>query len=66
MWADQHGIHPYLTKLGKPTHTAYIDRFNRTYRDKVFACDWFNSLTEVRELTDIWMAEYHENERMSH
>ena len=30
VWADQHGIHPYLTKLGKPTHTAHIDRFNRT------------------------------------
>ena len=47
--ADQHGIHPDLIKPGKPTHTAYIKRFNRTYRNEVLACDWFNSLTEVRE-----------------
>ena len=59
LWAEQHGIKLDSIKPGKPTQNAFIERFNLTYRNEVLDCYLFKSLTQIREITDSWMNEYH-------
>ena len=49
---------------GKPNQNAYIERFNRTYRNEVLNCYLFENLEQVREITADWLISY--NERRPH
>ena len=45
---------------GKPNQNAYIERFNRTYRDEVLSAYLFESTAQVQRITDDWLIEYNE------
>ena len=47
---------------GCPYQNAYIERFNRTYRDDVLNSYIFNNLNEVKHITEEWI-EIYNNER---
>jgi putative transposase len=34
-WPEDHGVHLEFTKKHKPTQNAYVERFNRTYREEL-------------------------------
>lgn len=59
-WAESAGMTIMYIQPGEPNQNAYIERFNRTYRDEVLNLYLFESLTEVREITYWWMIEYNE------
>jgi len=59
-WAKQAGMAIRYIQPGKPNQNAYIERFNRTYRDELLDQHLFASLEDVREATYWWMIEYNE------
>jgi putative transposase len=59
-WAKDRSIALRFIDPGKPNQNAYIERFNRTYRDEVLSAYLFESIEQVRQITDAWLIEYNE------
>jgi putative transposase len=59
-WAEANGMKIQYIQPGKPNQNAYIERFNRTYREEVLSLYLFRNLEEVKERTYWWMIGYNE------
>ena len=59
-WCTDHEIQILYIQPGKPNQNAYIERFNRTYREEVLSSYLFEDLDQVRELTHWWLISYNE------
>lgn len=57
-WCAEHGVAQHYIQPGKPDQNAYIERFNRSYRTEVLNAHLFESLGELRALTDAWLRIY--------
>ena len=57
-WCTAQGIKPQHIQPGKPNQNAYIERFNRSYREDVLDAYVFDSLEEVRQVTNEWLDDY--------
>jgi len=59
-WAEEHDVDLEFIQPGRPMQNGFIERFNRSYREGVLNMYAFNTLSEVREHTEIWMRKYNE------
>jgi putative transposase len=59
-WAKEAGMAIQYIQPGKPNQNAYVERFNRTYREELLDQYLFATLDDVREATYWWMREYNE------
>lgn len=57
-WRAANGIEFKYKQPGKPMQNAYIEKFNKTYRECVLDAYMFDKLDEVREVKAEWMEYY--------
>ena len=59
-WCDENNIELAYIEPGKPNQNAYIERFNRSYRNEVLDPHLFITLRQARELSAAWLISYNE------
>jgi putative transposase len=57
-WAVEHDVALAFIQPGKPAQNAFIERFNRTYREAVLDAFLFHTVAEVQAITEDWLEEY--------
>ncbi|MBZ2548252.1 IS3-like element ISXca2 family transposase, partial [Xanthomonas perforans] len=63
-WAERKGIALDFIEPGRPMQNGFIERFNGSYRRGVLDMHLFRTLSEVREQTEHWLADY--NQQIPH
>ena len=57
-WCAAHDITLQFIQPGKSQQNAFIERFNRTYREEVLNAYVCETLTQVRLITEHWLEIY--------
>ena len=57
-WAAAHEVKLAFIQPGKPAQNAYIERFNRTFREEVLDAYLFHTIEEIQALAHDWLEEY--------
>ncbi len=58
LWCAENKVEIKYIQPGKPVQNAYVERFNRLYREDVLDAYMFESLDQVAELSVGWMEDY--------
>ena len=60
-WCDKRSITLSYIQPGKPMQNAYIERFNRLYREDILDAYIFETKEQLRVLSRKWQDDYNEN-----
>lgn len=60
-WCSENEIIIKYIQPGKPVQNAYIERFNRLYREDVLDAYLFSDMDQVKIISEKWMEDYNEN-----
>ncbi len=60
-WCQFHGIEIKYIQPGKPVQNAYIERFNRLFREDILDAYIFDNINQVKILAEEWMDDYNNN-----
>jgi putative transposase len=61
LWAYRNGVKIDFSRPGKPTDNAFVESFNGTFRAECLDTNWFQSLSEARQIIEVWRREYNES-----
>lgn len=57
-WCEESGIEIQYIQPGKPTQNAYIERFNKTFRNDFLNAHLFEDIFQVRQMIEEWIIDY--------
>ena len=60
-WCKSKRISVKYIQPGSPTQNAFIERFNRYFREDVLDAYWFEDLDQLRTIMERWRIDYNEN-----
>ena len=60
-FCSANGIEHRFIQPGRPMQNGFIERFNRTYREDVLDAYIFESLEQVRTITEQWQKDYNQH-----
>ena len=60
-WCKKNSIEIKYIQPGSPTQNAFIERFNRYFREDVLDAYWFEDLEQLRIIIEKWRYDYNDN-----
>ena len=57
-WSKAHQIQFKYIQPGKPTQNAYVERFNRSFRNGVLDVHLFEDIDDLRDKAHVWLQDY--------
>ncbi len=59
-WCERNRLEPRHIQPGKPNQNAYVERYNRSFRNEILDAYAFEDLEQVREISAEWLRMYNE------
>ena len=60
-WCEGKNIQIKFIQPGKPSQNAYIERFNRIFREDILDAYWFEDIDQVRIIAEQWRQDYNQH-----
>lgn len=60
-WSKDNHIEIKYIQPGSPSQNAFVERFNRFFREDVLDAYWFEDLEQLRIIIETWRRDYNEN-----
>ena len=57
-WAHRNGVSLHFIDPGKPNQNAFIESFNRSFRDECLNENWFMNLNDAKRKIEDWRQNY--------